>query len=106
MSCFQLVTTTPVIASAGATGGAAALARDGIAPQAAAAGSGTPLETSMKIEFVVEYEAERVHPHCIVECVDDAEDEEEGERMKEEGDGLGHADAAAEPKMCTPVVQV
>ena len=103
MSCFQLATTTPVTASAGATGGAAALARDGIAPQAAAAGSDTPLETAMKIALVV---SERIDPYCIVECVDDAEDKEEGGRRKEEGDWLCHAAAAAEPKMCTPVVQV
>ena len=93
-------------ASAWATGGAAALGRDGIPPQAAAAGSDTPLETAMKIALVVASAAERVDPYCIVECVDDAEDEEEGGRMKEEGDGLGHAAAAAEPEMCTAVVQV
>jgi hypothetical protein len=85
VSCFQLATTTPVTASAGATGGAAALARDGIAPQAAAAGSDTLLETAMKIALVVASVAGRVDPYSIVECVDDAEDEEEGGRRKEEG---------------------
>ena len=70
MSSFQPATTT--------RGRADALARDCIATQVEAAGSGTPLETALKIALVVASDAGRVDPHCIVGCADDAEDQKEG----------------------------
>ena len=67
MSTFQSVTTTPGSDSS-----------DCIAPQVAAAGSDTPLETASKIALVTASDAGRVDPHCIVECADNTENQKEG----------------------------